>query len=126
MFIIGALLLGSAAVASDTKQQWQLVWCENFDSAQINDSVWSKIPRGNADWNRHMTPYDSLYDISDGILTLHGVNNHNLEADTAKYLTGGVWTKGKNHLHLDDLKSKPASETHRELGRPSGYYPLTP
>lgn len=106
LILIAVILSGSISAASDVRDEWQLVWCEDFNNSSINDSVWSKIPRGNADWNRHMAPYDSLYEVSDGILTLHGVNNHNLEADTARFLTGGVWTLGKKSFSPGRIEVK--------------------
>lgn len=98
VMIMLAMVAGGMYASPDHDGEWKMVWSEEFDNARLNDSVWSKIPRGGSDWNRHMAPYDSLYDISNGILTLRGVNNHNLEADTARYLTGGVWTLGKKEF----------------------------
>ncbi len=71
-------------------------WEENFDQSQGFDSlVWSKIPRGNSDWNRHMSDVDSCYAMRDGKLVLRGIRNNNQSSDTSAYLTGGVYTKGK-------------------------------
>ncbi len=72
------------------------MWEENFD--QINDfdpAVWSKIPRGTADWNNYMSDFDSLYEMRNGNLVLRGIQNLTQPQDTAPFLTGGVYTKGK-------------------------------
>lgn len=115
LFIIGVLLCNAAGLlASDG---WRLVWSEDFDKEEMDGSVWSKIPRGGADWNRHMAPYDSLYEISDGVLTLYGVNNHDLKSDTARYLTGGVWTKGKHEFAPGRIEVKA------RLGSARGAWP---
>jgi beta-glucanase (GH16 family) len=42
-----------------------------------------------------MSDYDSLYAMRDGKLVLRGVKNTSVSNDTARYLTGGVYTKGK-------------------------------
>ena len=51
--------------------------------------------RGTSDWNNYMSYYDSCYAMQDGNLILRGIANHTQKNDTAPYLTGGVYTKGK-------------------------------
>lgn len=94
IFITLFSILAAISSLASEPSHWTLAWSEEFDAQQLDTAAWRKIPRGTADWNRHMAPYDSLYSLSGGILTLYGVNNGNLEADTARFLTGGVWTKG--------------------------------
>ena len=84
------------AACTPSQPEWRLVWEENFD--QINDfdpAVWSKIPRGTADWNNYMSDFDSLYEMRNGNLVLRGIQNLTQLQDTAPFLTGGVYTKGK-------------------------------
>lgn len=84
------------AACTPSQPEWRLVWKENFD--QINDfdpAVWSKIPRGTADWNNYMSDFDSLYEMRNGNLVLRGIQNLTQPQDTAPFLTGGVYTKGK-------------------------------
>jgi beta-glucanase (GH16 family) len=79
------------------KEEWQLVWEENFDYKDLSeaDALWSKIPRGGSDWNNFMSDNDSCFDFRNGNLVLRGIPNTLEPDDTAKVLTGGVWTKGK-------------------------------
>ena len=84
------------AACTPSQPEWRLVWEENFD--QINDfdpAVWSKIPRGTADCNNYMSDFDSLYEMRNGNLVLRGIQNLTQSQDTAPFLTGGVYTKGK-------------------------------
>ena len=84
------------AACTPSQPEWRLVWEENFD--QINDfdpAVWSTIPRGPADWNNYMSDFDSLYEMRNGNLVLRGIQNLTQPQDTAPFLTGGVYTKGK-------------------------------
>lgn len=75
---------------------WRLVWEENFNQKNsFDEASWSKIPRGFSDWNNYMTDLDSCFAMRKGNLILRGLVNHSLPADTAPYLTGGVYTKGK-------------------------------
>lgn len=75
--------------------EWELAWEENFDQDAIDYNIWSKVPRGTADWQNTQSYDDRCYDIKDGNLILKGIVNDNMEADTAKFLTGGLYTKGK-------------------------------
>ena len=77
---------------------WRLEWSETFDKTQIDTEIWSKIPRGEADWRKYMSDDASLFEIRDGNLVLRGIVNPSTAADTSKYLTGGLWTKGKKNF----------------------------
>ena len=95
------------AACTPSQPEWRLVWEENFD--QINDfdpAVWSKIPRGTADWNNYMSDFDSLYEMRNGNLVLRGIQNLTQPQDTAPFLTGGVYTKGKMGFMAGRLEIK--------------------
>jgi beta-glucanase (GH16 family) len=70
-------------------------WQEDFNGSSIDANRWTKIPRGNSDWNRHMSYYDSCYAMKNGNLVLRGIKNDNKAIDTSQYLTGGIYTKNK-------------------------------
>jgi hypothetical protein len=78
-----------------TQRYGKLAWEENFSGSTLNANRWSRISRGTADWNRHMTDFDSCYAMHGGKLILRGLRNYSLPNDTAPYITGGVYTKGK-------------------------------
>jgi beta-glucanase (GH16 family) len=73
----------------------KLSWEENFSQNSFDETKWSKIPRGKSDWNRNMSDFDSCYAMRDGKLILRGFKNTYLPDDTAQFLTGGLFTKGK-------------------------------
>jgi len=94
-YVLLALLL---AACSGTKHLSRPVvtWEENFNQSSGFDTTrWSKIPRGKSNWDRHMSDWDSCYTMRDGKLVLRGIINTGIASDTAKYLTGGISTKGK-------------------------------
>lgn len=87
--------------------EWRLVWEENFDQPESFDTtVWSKIPRGHADWNNYMSDFDSCYAMRDGNLVLRGLVNYSIPNDTAPYLTGGIYSKGKKGFENGRLEIK--------------------
>jgi beta-glucanase (GH16 family) len=90
-----AILLFSCA-GTKHAQKMTLNWEENFNRLNGFDTTrWSKIPRGLSDWDRHMSDFDSCYAMRDGKLVLRGIMNNSVPGDTARYITGGVYTKGK-------------------------------
>lgn len=75
--------------------QWSLVWQDEFNGTELDTTVWSRIDRGTADWKNTQTHDDRCFEMRDGMIVLKGIVNDNLEADTAHYLTGGIYTKDK-------------------------------
>ncbi len=96
LFII--LLVLSFGACSEKKEsgKWTLVWEDNFNRAGWLDTAsWTKIPRGNGDWNKYMSDHEAVCEVRDGNLILRGIQNTILPNDPSPYLTGGVYTKGK-------------------------------
>ena len=93
---LGLMALTTVGQTSGKKGTWKLVWQEEFDNkAGFDTTSWSKIPRGTADWNNYMSDFDSCYAVRDGNMVLRGIVNYTQKNDTAPYLTGGIYTKGK-------------------------------
>lgn len=91
-----SVLLLASCVSQKKMQKPRLKWEENFDQAASFDTTrWSKIPRGKPDWQKYMSDFDSCYAMRNGKLILRGIVNNSLPNDTARYLTGGVYTKDK-------------------------------
>ncbi|TXH20784.1 MAG: glycoside hydrolase family 16 protein [Chitinophagaceae bacterium] len=111
------LIVLCVAACSKTKhiQKSTLSWEENFNT--LDESRWSKIPRGKSDWDRHMSSFDSLFAIRDGKLILRGINNTTQTQDTAKVITGGVYTKDKVGFGFGRL------EIRAKLGHATGAWP---
>ena len=104
--ILSALCLAILPLTMQA-QKYRLAWEENFSGKEINDEYWSKIPRGSSDWNRHMSYHESLYDVRKGKLVLYGkVNDGIAPEDTARYITGGVYTKGKKNITYGKVEVK--------------------
>ncbi|HMM16331.1 MAG TPA: glycoside hydrolase family 16 protein [Petrimonas sp.] len=97
---------------------WTLVWEDEFNDS-IDLRYWSKIPRtmSNLGWQRYMSFEDSCYEIKDGALILKGIVNNFASNDTAKYLTGGVWTKSKKTISLGKVEIKA------KMNKPHGTWP---
>ncbi|MBX3255815.1 MAG: glycoside hydrolase family 16 protein [Chitinophagaceae bacterium] len=94
--LAGGFLFCMACSVQKQAQKTVLKWEENFDQTGTFDITrWSKIPRGTPEWQKYMSDFDSCYAMRDGRLILRGIVNHSLPNDTARYLTGGIYTKDK-------------------------------
>lgn len=94
--LVAIIAIAIFAGCNSEKKGWKLVWEDNFDQAdQFDETYWSKIPRQSPDWAKYMSDFDSCYAMKDGNLVLRGLINYSLPNDTAPYLTGGIYTKGK-------------------------------
>ena len=101
-----ALALNVSAL-SDEAPKYKLYWQDNFRGKRFDESSWTKIPRGGSDWNRHMSDHESLYEVKKGCLLLHGrVNDGIAPQDTARFITGGLFTKGKRHITYGKVEVK--------------------
>lgn len=101
------LTVASAANLFAQQPQYKLVWKENFRGKKINEKYWTKIPRGGSDWNRHMSSHHSLYEVNQSNMILHGVVNDGVAPeDTARYITGGVYTKDKKTITYGKVEVK--------------------
>ena len=96
--VAAVVALSSAScrsVSGVVASRWQLVWEDCFEGDAIDTTVWSVIDRGPADWRNYMSAAAECFDVSGGDLVLRGIRNDVEPQDTAPYLTGGVFTRGK-------------------------------
>ncbi|MEG0724810.1 MAG: glycoside hydrolase family 16 protein [Mucinivorans sp.] len=77
------------------KKEYRMIWNDEFDGTKIDQSKWSRIPRGQAHWNVNMSEREDLVQLCNGNVLMHGVMNPDRTIDTARYLTGGLYSKGK-------------------------------
>ena len=94
-FVSSANAKGKKRTAME-REGWELVWHDEFDGKTLSDE-WTRIPRTPfpPEWNKFMSTHDKLYKVKGGRLILYGLVNDFLPEDTAHFLTGGVYTRGK-------------------------------
>lgn len=100
--LLAVLCLASSVNAKPGKRPasrregWELVWHDEFGGRKLSDE-WTRIPRfpNPSEWNKYMSSDDRLYEVRGGKLILYGRTNDFLPQDTAHFLTGGVYTRGK-------------------------------
>jgi len=118
-FLIIALVISCLynGVLAQEHRRYALMWHDEFNSAPLDKTVWSKINRSKADWAIHMSSADTLYAFDMGDLVLRGMVNTILPNDKAEYLTGGVWGKHKKAFGFGRI------EVRAKFDVASGYWP---
>jgi beta-glucanase (GH16 family) len=96
---------------------WEVVWEDQFENPQLDTTKWTRIPRNNADWGRHMTDDSMCYNIANGKLYLKGIVNPDTLIDPRPFLTGGVYTKQKFAFQYGKI------EIHAKLECAQGAWP---
>lgn len=79
----------------ENPKKWVLVWSDDFNEDCINERVWSRIPRGIAEWQNTQSSDDRCYEMRDGCIVLKGIVNDDMGKDPSPYLTGGIWSRDK-------------------------------
>ena len=112
LFIVFLYLLSfTTAYGREEKNDYELIWKEDFKGKSINFEKWSKITRGKADWRKYMSDNETLYEVRKGKLILHGIENKGIAPDdTARFLTGGISTKGKFSIRYGKVEVKTKHE----------------
>ena len=88
------ILSGILAMAGcEEKQDWTLLWEENFDGPAIDADTWTRVPKGGSDWNDMMSLREDLAFIDNGQLVLLGKVGG--EGDETPFVSGGVSSRGK-------------------------------
>ncbi len=77
------------------KQDWQIIWEDHFDNNTLDTSKWSLIPPKGTDWANTLTDDPRTYEFKNGNLHLKGIVNPDTTSDTRKFLTAGIYSKGK-------------------------------
>lgn len=110
VFLAGMLLTPFMYAQKTHKPKWKLIWKEDFKKDRLDPNKWSKIPRGTSDWNNYMSYHDNCYDIKKGNLILRGIINDVDKQDTARYITGGIYTKDKMTITYGKVEIKAKLE----------------
>ena len=112
LFVTLGMMSLFACTEKQTSSEWTLIWEDEFEGDSFDESVWTKIPRGSADWNDQMDLNDACFEMRNGSLILKGIVNPN-ENDTIEYITGGLYTKGKKAFHHGRLEIKAKLQSAR-------------
>lgn len=80
------------------RQKYHLVFHDEFNlpnGSQPDSTVWSRCRRHNSMWNRRVSSSEDVVYIKNGKLVCRAIPNGVEKGDTAKMLTGAIWTKNK-------------------------------
>ena len=106
-YVFSLILMGFLGIShAQEHRRYALIWHDEFNNSTLDKEVWSKIPRSKPDWAIHMSSDERLFGFEDGNLVLRGMVNDYLPKDTAAFLTGGVWGKGKKTFGFGRVEVK--------------------
>lgn len=119
--IFSAVLLMPSMLMAQDKQRplkgWKLVWKEDFKGNSLDTNSWKRCRVGTSDWDRHMSPLDSLCQVKNGVLELWGIPTPKGLNDSRPFITGGVNSKG-----LRSVK-KGRVDVRARFGGATGFWP---
>ncbi len=104
LLLLLAVIIAAASCAH--KEGWTLVWTEDFDGPEIDETVWSRVELGRSDWDNMMSLRPDLAFIEDGQLVLLGKVNDGSSSDTTAFVTGGLKSRGKKSFQLAKFEIK--------------------
>lgn len=102
-WVVLMLFLISSDTASNVmnvinNDNFVLIFSDEFNmpnGSRPNSATWSCPPRSNAGWNRWVTDSSAVAFIKNGKLVCRAIPNKSLSADTARMLTGAVFSRNK-------------------------------
>ena len=100
-------------------RDYKLVWQDDFDGTGLNTNLWSLIPEGESDWDRHMSVRSDLVQVRDGVLELWGKRNTDTNADPRPFVTGGVASMGKATVRNGKIEMRVKFEDHQKGAWPA-------
>lgn len=103
--IVAVLAFTAKGEQQDVVREYKLVFFDDFNSGQLDTTIWSKIPRNKYGWGKYMSSHPSLYQYKRDYLRLLARYNRGIvPSDTAEYLTGGISTEGKYSIRYGKVE----------------------
>ena len=69
-FFLLATALVAMTACNSNKDEWKLVWADEFDGDTIDEGSWTRVPTGKDDWDDMMSLRDDLAYVENGELTI--------------------------------------------------------
>ena len=79
---------------------WKLVWSEDFDGPVLDTAAWTRVPRGQNDWDNTMSLREDLVRFEDGQLVLLGKVNADTLSDPSRFVSAGIASAGTRSFRL--------------------------
>ena len=82
IFILSAVLALFSACNSN-KDEWKLVWSDEFDGEQIDEAAWTRVPTGKDDWDDMMSLREDLAYVENGDMISIDIPNRSIVLEVA-------------------------------------------
>lgn len=107
LLLLSITVFMTARSVSSSGDDYELVFSDEFnlpDGSQPDTSVWSRKPRNNDQCNRWNSESPQVVFIRDGHLVCRAIPNRSEPGDTAKMLTGSLWTFNKLNVQYGKIE----------------------
>lgn len=99
-----SLQLAFPSPANSQTPGWKLIWNDEFSvNGSPDNGKWGFSGRGKSNWNCYCADDTATAFVKDSFLYLNGIVSND-PADTAKYKTGCIQTKGKFNFKYGKLE----------------------
>lgn len=117
-FAVACFAVTNTLQAAAPARTFKLVWQDEFNGTKLDTNLWTMIPKGGSDWNRHMADRPDLVKVKNGVLELWGKRNTDPN-DKRPFVTGGVWTRGKKTMRNGKIEMRVKFEDHQKGAWPA-------
>ena len=83
----------TAAPKKEKRHTWVKDFEENFNRKHLNENVWAYVKRAKTSALCYMSSNPECYEFTDSTIILKAIVNDCDPLDTARYLTGGIYTR---------------------------------
>ena len=104
--ILAVLSLMVPVSCGNDKGPWKLVWMDDFDGPVLDTAAWTRIPRGQSDWNNTMSLREDLVRFEDGQLVLVGKVNADTLSDSSRIVSAGITGKSSFQLARFEVRAR--------------------
>lgn len=95
---------------------YELVFSDEFnmpDGSQPNDEYWNRADRNRSDWSHWISDSKDVVYIKNGCLVCVAKPNRSEKSDTARILTGAIWSKHKYSFQYGKLEVRMKTNAHQ-------------
>lgn len=104
--ILAVLSLMVPVSCGNDKGPWKLVWMDDFDGPVLDTAAWTRVPRGQSDWNNTMSLREDLVRFEDGQLVLVGKVNADTLSDPSRIVSAGITGKSSFQLARFEVRAR--------------------
>lgn len=116
LLLVGTSFLPAQQRTASANDDYVLVFSDEFNlpnGSQPNSEYWSRANRNKSDWAHWISSSKDVVYIKNGCLVCVAKPNRSEKADTARILTGAIWSKHKYSFQYGKLEVRMKTNAHQ-------------